>query len=219
MNAIYGFSERLSKPNLSEEKRSSYISIIQSSSNNLLSIVTDILTISSIVTKQEKINISKVCINKVIGDILPEFHKTALNKNLTLNVNMELSDLESEVFTDSVKISYILTHLITNALKFSETGIIVVGYKLKKDDEYTEMEFFVKDSGIGIKPELHEKIFEPFRQGEASKQIEYGGTGLGLSIAKGFVELLGGKIWVQSEHLKGSTFYFTIPYKTEIQNR
>jgi len=75
-----------------------------------------------------------------------------------------------------------------------------------------ELQFYVKDSGIGIKPELHEKIFERFRQADKSIQANYGGTGLGLSISKGFVELLGGKIWVESEPTKGATFYFTIPY-------
>jgi len=99
--------------------------------------------------------------------------------------------------------------LLTNALKFTHEGFIEFGYNLKDN----ELEFYVKDSGIGIKPELHDKIFERFRQADKSIQMNYGGTGLGLSISKGFVKLLGGKIWVQSELEKGSTFYFTIPYK------
>jgi len=102
-----------------------------------------------------------------------------------------------------------LTNLLANALKFTHEGFIEFGYKLKEN----ELEFYVKDSGIGIKPEFHEKIFERFRQADKSINKLYGGTGLGLAISKAFVELLNGKIWVQSEMEKGSIFYFTIPYK------
>jgi len=103
--------------------------------------------------------------------------------------------------------------LLTNAWKFTHEGFIEFGYNLKTDIEPAEMEFYVKDSGIGIKPEFHEKIFERFRQAETGLSRLYGGTGLGLSISKSFAELLDGKIWVQSEPEKGSIFYFTIPYK------
>ena len=209
MNAICGFSGQLNKPNLSDEKRKSFVSIIQSSSHQLLSIVTDILTISSIETKQEKPNISKVCINNIIVDLLSVFKQQSINQNISLYAKKELTDNQSEIFTDKTKITQIITNLLTNALKFTHEGFIEFGYNLKE----TELEFYVKDSGIGIKPELHEKIFERFRQADKSIQMNYGGTGLGLSISKGFVELLGGKIWVQSEPTKGATFYFTIPYK------
>jgi len=209
LNAISGFSGMLNKPELSEEKRKSFVSIIQNSSNQLLSIVTDILTISSIETKQEKPNISKVCINDVIVDLLSVFKQQSINQNISLYAKKELTDIQSEIFTDKTKITQIITNLLTNALKFTHEGFIEFGYNLKDN----ELEFYVKDSGIGIKPELHDKIFARFRQADKSIQMNYGGTGLGLSISKGFVKLLGGKIWVQSELEKGSTFYFTIPYK------
>ncbi len=218
MNAICGFSGQLDKHDLSDEKRKSFVSIIQSSSNQLLSIVTDILTISSIETKQEKLNISRVCINNVIVELLSVFKQQSINQNISLYAKKELTDIQSEVFTDKTKITQILTNLLTNALKFTHAGFIEFGYTLVVGTGHdlsiqTEIEFYVKDSGIGIKPELHEKIFERFRQADKSIQMNYGGTGLGLSISKGFTELLGGKIWVESEPTKGATFHFTIPYK------
>ncbi len=207
LNAISGFSGMLNKPELSEEKRKSFVSIIQNSSKQLLSIVTDILTISSLETQQEKTSIDKVCVNNIIVDLLAIFKQQAQNQNISLYAKQHLSDKQSEIYTDKTKITQILTNLISNALKFTHEGFIEFGYNLKE----TELEFYVKDSGIGIKQEYHETIFERFRQADKSINKLYGGTGLGLAISKAFVELLSGKIWVQSE--TGSTFYFTIPYK------
>ncbi len=214
LNAISGFSGLLSKPNLSEEKRNSFVQIIQSSSNQLVSVVTDILTISSLETKQEKINISVVCINNVIVDLLTIFKQQALSQNISLYAKQQLSDKQSEIYSDKTKIIQIVTNLLTNALKFTHEGFIEFGYNLKGND----LEFYVKDSGIGIKTEFHASIFERFRQANKSINKLYGGTGLGLAISKAFVELLGGKIWVESELEKGSIFYFTIPYAPVNEN-
>lgn len=212
LNAICGFSEILDDPDLSTEKRRNFTSIIQSSSLQLLAIVTDILTISSIETKQVKLSISKVCINNVIVDLLSVFKQQSLKQKVLLYAQKELTDFQSEILTDKTKIIQIFSNLLSNAFKFTHEGFIEFGYTLKTDVKPYEIVFYVKDSGIGIKPEMHEKIFERFLQADKSIQVDYGGTGLGLSISKGFVELLGGKIWVQSEPTKGATFYFTIPY-------
>lgn len=209
LNAISGFSGILNKSELSEEKRRSYTSIIQNSSEQLISIISDILTISSLETKQENISYDKVCVNNIILDLLSIFKQQAHNQNISLYTKQQLSDKQAEIYTDKTKITQILSNLISNALKFTHEGFIEFGYNLKEH----ELEFYVKDSGIGIKPEFHEEIFERFRQANKSINKLYGGTGLGLSISKGFTDLLGGKIWVQSELEKGSTFYFTIPYK------
>jgi len=208
LTAICGFSGMLNKPNITDEKRDSFVSIIRNSSSQLLSIVTDILTISSLETKQEKTNIQKVEINTIIIELLSVFKLQANNQNISIYSKKELTDEQSIIYTDKTKIVQILSNLISNALKFTHKGSIEFGYNLID----TELRFFVKDNGIGIKHELHGKIFERFRQADLSTSKNYGGTGLGLSISKGFVELLGGKIWVISEEEKGSTFYFTIPY-------
>ncbi len=250
MNAIIGFSGFLNKSDLSEEKRKSFISIIINSTNQLLSIVNDILTISAVETKQEKIKIQPVFVNDIIVDLLAIFKTQALNQNISLYAKQQLPDVESEIYTDNTKVIQILTNLLTNALKFTHEGYVEFGYTLVETQNFTsvvterqnfasvvterqnsesvvaktqnfaslqQMQFYVKDTGIGISIDQQEKIFERFRQADLSITKKYGGTGLGLSISKGFAELLGGKIWVESEPGKGSTFYFSIPYNP-VQN-
>ena len=214
MNAIAGFSGMLDKPDLSEEKRQNFISIIQNSSNQLLSVVADVLSISSLETKQERVNISAFCINSVIDELLSIFKPQAVGRNISLKAKLGLPNKESGIYTDKTKLTQILSNLISNSLKFTHEGQVEFGYAVKeKDREDPLLEFFVKDSGIGIRPELQEKIFDRFRQADLSISKKYGGAGLGLSISKGFVELLGGEIRVVSEPEQGSEFYFTIPYK------
>jgi CheY-like chemotaxis protein/anti-sigma regulatory factor (Ser/Thr protein kinase) len=116
---------------------------------------------------------------------------------------------ESIIITDNEKVYGILTNLVRNAIKFTNEGSIEFGYE--KKGEY--LEFFVKDTGIGIPENQKELIFERFRQGSESYNRNYEGSGLGLSISKSYVEMLGGRIWMESEEGKGSIFYFTIPYK------
>ena len=210
MNAICGFSEMLSKPGLSSENLKSYSNIIINSSNQLLSIVTDILTISSLETKQEKVEIQKICVNNMITELLSVFKTQAKNQNISLYSKLPLNDEQSEIFSDKTKLTQIFTNLIVNALKFIKQGFIEIGYNVKDN----ELEFYVKDSGIGIKSEKLNEIFDRFRQADISISKDYGGAGLGLTISKAYAELLGGKIWVQSEPGKGSTFYFTIPFKS-----
>jgi len=212
MNAIVGFSSMLEEPDLSPEELKNYLSIIVNSSNQLLSIVTDIITISSIDTKQMSVNVEKVTINNLMDHLLSIFNNQASNINIELIVKKPLPDESSEIYTDQTKLTQILSNLLSNALKFTPHGCIEFGYQLKTN----ELEFYVKDDGIGIYPDQHEIIFERFRQADLSTTRKYGGSGLGLSISKGFVELLGGKIWLESEPDKGSTFFFTIPYNTMV---
>jgi PAS domain S-box-containing protein len=209
MNAIIGFSNMIEKPDLSPEKRKIFTTIIVNSTRQLLSVVNNILTISSVDTKQETISIKSVCINHIIANLLEFFKAQAFSQNISLYSKKPLSDRQSEIYTDGTKVTQILTNLITNALKFTPNGFIEFGYILKEK----QLEFYVKDSGIGIKTKMQKKIFERFRQADGDITRKYGGTGLGLAISKGFVELLGGKLRVQSKIKKGSTFYFTIPYK------
>ena len=118
-----------------------------------------------------------------------------MKQSIPLFAKQELDSKESEIYTDKAKINQILSNLLSNALKFTHSGNIEFGY-IKKENF---LEFYVRDSGIGIKPEFHKSIFERFRQADSNIHVNYGGTGLGLSISKGLVELLGGEIWVESE--------------------
>ena len=208
MNAIIGFSGLLEQTDLTDDERAKFITIIKNSANQLLSVVTDILTISSLEKKLEKININIVSINEVLDNLYSIFKFQAREKNLTLKLNKSDSDSETAAYTDSTKLTEILTNLLMNALKFTHQGEVEFGYCIK--DSF--MEFYVKDTGIGIPPDCQDKIFQRFLQANQSISHKYGGTGLGLSISKGYIELFGGKIWVESELGKGSTFYFTIPF-------
>ncbi len=208
MNAIIGFSEILLKPGLPNEKQDKFTRIINASCHQLLSMVNDMIDIAKIETGQLDVHISKANINDAITRVQDIFIPQAAQQNVAINISFQLIDEYAEIETDLVKLNQILTNLLSNAIKFTEEGEIEIGYTIM--DNFIKV--FVKDSGIGIKPEHHEIIFERFRQVELDYTRKYGGTGLGLPICKAFVEKLGGRIWVESEFGKGSNFYFTLPY-------
>jgi PAS domain S-box-containing protein len=220
MNSIVGFSEFLKDPNLPPEKRTRFIDIIIQNSNQLLSIITDIIYIATIDSGQEKVYEKAINLNSILKFINEEFTVRAQKQNIMLRCKTALPDNEAEVITDETKLTQILTNLMGNALKFTSEGYISFGYKIVVESELTlpVLQFYVEDTGIGISAELHDEIFKRFRQAETSANRKYGGSGLGLSISKAYVDLLGGKIWLDSELGKGSTFYFTIPYKKLDQN-
>ena len=138
-----------------------------------------------------------------------QFRIIAKGNNISINLNAPLTDEDSEVITDNTKLVQILSNLINNAIKFTKNGQIDFGYTLKEKF----LEFYVKDSGIGISQEYHSRIFDRFFQVDSAVSRQYSGTGLGLSICKGYVQLLGGTIKVESESGKGTLFKFTIPYQ------
>ncbi len=214
LNAICGFSSFLNGDELSDEKRKSFATIIQNSSHQLLSIVNDILTIASLETHQEKVNIEEVNLNELILDLHAIFKQQAINKNISIHSLRPLSDEDSRIYCDKTKLTQVLTNLVGNAIKFTREGTIEFGYRIKGES----IEFEVKDTGIGIKNEDQIKIFERFRQADYSISKTYGGTGLGLSISKGFVELMGGKIWVESKLGEGSIFRFNLPFKPMVKS-
>lgn len=213
MNGILGFSELLKNRELSGTLQQEYISIIEKSGQRMLSIVNDIIDISKIEAGLMKFDIKETNINEKIDFIYLFFKPQVEEKGMKLYFKKMLSRSESIIFTDSEKVYSILTNLVKNAIKYSNTGEIEFGYN--KKDEF--LEFYVKDTGIGIPKDRHEAIFERFIQADISNKMARQGAGLGLSISKAFVEKLGGEIWVESEVGKGSTFYFTLPYnhKTE----
>lgn len=208
LNAIYGFTQMLSSNNLSSVESKHFIQIIQNSSQQLVSVVNDIITISSIETGQERVNNLNFRLNKLIDEIHQTFSKKTSEKGIEFKVVKGLSDQDDETLADDLKLSQILKHLLYNAIKFTHVGFIEFGYVVKNNN----IEFFVKDSGIGIESSKHEIIFERFTHASENICSQYGGAGLGLAICKGFVTLMGGNIWVESELNKGTAFYFTIPY-------
>ena len=207
INAIVGFSGLLTDPSLGNEERRNYIGIIVQSSNQLLSIINDIITLSTIEAGQEKVNLRKVNVNSILKNVYDQFINQAQKQNILFNFKTNLTHYDANILTDEKKIMQILFNLLSNALKFTKKGFIEFGYTVKDN----ELEFYVSDTGIGIPAEMHEEIFERFRQVEYSPLREAGGFGMGLSISKAFIELLGGSIRLTSALGKGSIFYFTIP--------
>ena len=219
MNGIIGFTSLLNSDELPEEQKKEYIRIITKSSHKLLSIVDDVLNISLIETGNIKASDDMVNINEIMDELHQTFFSTFSNKIL-FSAEKGLTGNSAFILTDPVKLRQVLYNLINNAGKFTDEGFIRFGYSLKENG----LEFFVKDSGIGIDPVQHKKIFERFSRAEKENGRLYDGVGLGLAICKGNVDLLGGRIWVESEPGKGSAFFFTIPYRqltpnTEVAER
>lgn len=210
MNGILGFAELLKDPDLRIDDQHKYLSVIEQSGNRLLNLINDIIDISKIEAGQIDLSYVPVNINQVIDYEYNFFIAEANNKGLKLQNTKGLPDEKATILTDKLRLNQILTNLIKNSIKFTTKGDIEFGYSLK--DGF--MEFYVRDDGIGISKEMRDKIFERFHQGDLVLTRRYEGSGLGLSISKAFIEMLGGQIWVLSDEGKGSTFFFTIPYKT-----
>jgi PAS domain S-box-containing protein len=206
LNGILGFSKLLNSENLSREDIIDYTSAISLSGKRLLEVVNDILDISRIQTGQVIIENNQFSINSIFTDLQQFFSPNANLKNISLNCHLSEDD-NTTIISDETKLYQILSNLINNSLKFTETGSIDYGYEFKENI----IHFFVKDSGIGISSEFFDKIFERFTQGDMSISRGYEGAGLGLSICKGLVELLGGEIWIESEINKGTTVFFNLP--------
>lgn len=209
MNGIMGFSELLRNPDVVESDQQKYIDVIQQSGERMLNIINDLIDISKIEAGQMEIRLERTDLNQLLNSLYTFFKPETNNKNLELIVDINPSLKNIFVSTDKTKLTQILTNLIKNAIKYTDKGQISYGYFIKDEN----MEFYVKDTGIGIKPEIQDVIFERFRQADQSITKPYEGTGLGLSISKSFIEMLGGEIWLESAPEAGSSFYFSLPYK------
>lgn len=209
MNAIIGFSTLLNEPDLTEEERHQYIDIIFQSGSQLLSIINDIVDIANVESGQAKVNLTEFDLNSALRSLNEQFIIIGKGNNVSITLKTTLTDLDSIIIVDQTKLIQILSNLINNAIKFTKSGHVDFGYVLKANF----LEFHIKDTGIGIPKEYHSRIFDRFFQVDSAVSRQYSGTGLGLSICKGYVELMGGTIAVESESGKGTLFVFTIPYK------
>jgi len=215
MNGILGFTNLLLEPGLTGEEQHNYIDVIKVSGDRMLNTINDLLNISLIESNQVKIAVSEVNVNEQNKNLYTFFKPEAEKKGIQLSYKNTLPEHEAIIKTDSVKIYAILSNLIKNAIKYSDEGTIEFGYKKKEKN----LEFFVKDTGIGIPKDRQQAIFDRFVQADIEDIRAYEGSGLGLSISKAYVKMLGGKIWVESREGKGSQFYFTIPYNTKREEK
>ena len=213
MNGIMGFAELLKSGNLSPEENKNYIEIIQKSGTRLLSIINDIVDISKIEAGQMKVSYSTTNVDEQMQYIHTFFEHEAQDKGIQLILRKSSDEEQTIISTDREKLYAILINLVKNAIKYTVKGTIEFGYE-KRDNQ---IEFFVKDTGIGISKDRQKAVFERFIQADFNDKMARQGAGLGLAIAKAYVELLGGKIWVESEIGKGSEFYFSIPDAIQIK--
>lgn len=208
MNGILGFSDLLRNPNLNGETQQEYIKIIERSGHRMLGVINDIIDISKIEAGLVKLDIRESNIREQLEYVRKFFTPEVAAKGMTLYYENETILEDVVIKTDREKVFAILINLVKNAIKYSKNGTIKFGYKIKGNF----IEFHVADTGIGIATDRRQVIFERFIQADIENLEAIQGAGLGLSITKSYVELLGGKIWLESELGRGSIFYFTLPY-------
>ena len=213
MNGILGFAQLLANENLNREETREYLNAIDSNGKLLISLIDDIIDISKIETGHVKIYPDKIHLNHFMADVFQNFITDSVKadkKEVRFSLETSLPNDDCLIEADLMRLRQIINNLISNAIKFTEKGFVKVGYTVEKPSIIT---FYVCDSGIGIMKEKQDMIFERFVQADLSITRKYGGSGLGLAISKGLVELMDGRIWVESEFQKGSSFYFSLPYR------
>jgi PAS domain S-box-containing protein len=219
MNAIIGMTELLADTALNSEQRD-YVDLVRKSSDGLLGIINDILDFSKIEAGRLELEKLDFALRDALGDTLDTLSLRAYQKGLELAYHVA-ADVPDGLIGDPSRLRQVVMNLVGNALKFTENGEVVVEVKRfagscdgSADTRTVVLHFSVRDTGIGISADKQRLIFEAFTQADTSTTRRYGGTGLGLAISTRLVHLMGGRIWVESEREKGSTFHFTAAFGT-----
>jgi len=215
MNGIIGFSNLLKMSDSNSEQQLEYLGYIEKCGNSLLNLVDDIIDISKIEAGQLVIRESETCVNEILRELFVTFDKNRISENkkdIELRLAMPEKQTPLYINTDPYRFKQVFANLIGNALKFTEKGFIEFGFKTTN----RTVEFYVKDTGIGVSEDKFKIIFDRFGQVLGNERLNRKGTGLGLAISINIVKMLGGKMWLDSTVGKGSTFYFTIPLKKEM---
>jgi len=207
MNGILGFANLLKEPKLTVEEKENFVNIIENSGQRMLATINDLIDISKIESGMIEVEYSKVNIHEEMLLLFSFFEPEAFKRGLKFFYRYENTDTDTIIFSDKLKLNAILTNLIKNALKYTLDGSVEFGFRLENDTVL----FFVSDTGIGIDKNRQDAVFERFVQADNSISRGFEGSGLGLSISKAYVEMLKGRIWVESEKGKGSDFYFVLP--------
>ena len=221
LNAIIGFSNLIILPEINNDEKVQYFSHLEESSHRLLGTITNYMDISLIASGNMEVRRNSINLRLLFLQLFAQFKPMCDNKNLVLHLEIPDKTECNLINSDEDLLRKIMTHLLNNAIKFTSKGEIFFGYSRKQLDledstvpseRKTEIEFYVKDTGIGIKPEAVTLIFESFKQEEFSYNRGFEGSGLGLSIAQGLVQLLGGEIGLKSVKGSGSDFSFSLPF-------
>lgn len=206
MNGILGFMDLLRDIHITNEERDSYINIVNKSGQRLLDTINNIVEMSKIEAGQQHIDLKELNLSEVFLDLYNFFKAQTDDRKIDLVLNLDPITQNINIITDRFKFEAILTNLLKNAIKFTSNGYVEFGNKFLDN----KLVYYVKDTGIGIPNDRLNAIFERFVQADLKISRPYEGSGLGLAIVKGYVDLLGGKIWVESELGVGSTFYFSL---------
>ncbi len=215
MNGIMGFSQMLKEKDFSPDKQKKFLDIIHSSTQHLLNIINDIVDVSKIDANQLSLKLRQFNLN----DVMQELYSTYMNqleniekKHIQLEMDLGLDHQQSCIESDFQRLRQIMDNLLSNAIKYTHKGTIQFGYQLMAGKD--TLRFYVKDTGIGIPRDKRDFVFERFQQIDDSSTRAHQGTGLGLTISKNLAELLGGRMWFESQENEGSVFYFTLPYRS-----
>ncbi len=212
LNGIMGFSDLLKEEGIPAEERIRYLEIIEQSGERMLNTINDIIDIAKIESGQVKINLTKFNLHHILRELLLFFQLEAQQKGLQLSCEFARTEADLFLYTDRDKFFAVMINLIKNSIKYTIEGSIDFGY-LKQEESLV---FFVRDTGIGIPANLVEEVFQRFFQVDNKMKQARKGTGLGLAISKAFLDLLGGKIWLESEEGVGTTFYFSLPVNEQV---
>jgi signal transduction histidine kinase/HPt (histidine-containing phosphotransfer) domain-containing protein len=222
MNGVIAMVGLLLETPMTAEQRG-YLETIHTSSESLLAIINDILDFSKIEAGKMELDLRPFDLRTSVEEALDLMSAKAVEKNLDLVYQMDDS-IPAKIEGDPMRLRQVLANLLSNALKFTEHGDVFIRVKLlvapgadKKNPKTIQVHFSIQDTGIGITPDKLSRLFKPFMQADASTARHYGGTGLGLTISKKLVEMMGGKMWAESERGKGSTFHFTANFQAEPQ--
>jgi PAS domain S-box-containing protein len=214
LNSIVGFSELIAEPGQSLQKVKSYSKIISANSNKLIGIISDMIEVSQIQSKQLKVVKTKFDVISLLYKVADPFREIMQLKEVDFIINQHIPSDESTVISDKGKLEKIFYHLFDNAVKFTHKGSVVANLDL----DGSTLHFSISDTGIGVGKDKQKIIFDPFRQIETGLSRSYGGTGLGLTIVKSYLDALNGTIELSSELNMGTTFTISVPVETEVKN-
>ena len=218
MNAVLGMTDLALATKLTPEQHE-YLSIVKDSAHALMILLNDILDLSKIEAGKLTVDAMPFDLSRLMDSTLKPFKRQAELKGLEFIRQLQ-PDTPTHVVGDAIRLRQILINLVSNAVKFTSLGRIVVNLDSQwESDEEVSLHLSVKDTGIGMSKETLQRIFDAFTQADSSITREYGGTGLGLSISARLVELMGGRIWVQSQQEKGSTFHVSVPFKRRVTRK